>query len=100
MENLYQDVKEYNISNDEIKLCTATMLGIVLKWQPKVEHVKEVCLKPFYNYSITATIFDNCLNNDRYSSSLLIILANQLSVSGFWGDDKKQLEKLRRIVTY
>jgi hypothetical protein len=82
---------DYEFSEDEITLCTVTMLGVVMQWQPRVANIKEVCLKTTNDYSISTAIYDNCTTNDRYSYSLLSIWANQLRANGFWADDKKNL---------
>ena len=82
-------LEDCDLPEDEITLCTVTTLGVVLKWQPRVEDIKEVCLKPPHNYSITAVIYDSCTTHEMYSSSLLHIWANQLWESGFWADGIK-----------
>ena len=80
-----------DISEDEITLCTVTMLGVVMQWQPRVEDIKEVCVISPHNYSIATAIHDSCATHDRYSYSLLNIWANQLWAAGFWADEKKNL---------
>ena len=80
---------DYDFSEDEITLCTVTMLGVVMQWQPRVEDIKEVCLKSPHDYSIATAIHDTCATHDRYSYSLLNIWANQLWAAGFWADGKK-----------
>jgi hypothetical protein len=80
---------DYDFSEDEITICTVAMLGVVLQWQPRVEHIKEVCLKTTHDYSITTAIYDSCTAHDRYSYSLLNIWANQLRANRFWADEKK-----------
>ncbi len=82
---------DYDYSEDEITLCTVTMLGVVMQWQPRIENIKEVCLKTPHDYSITTAIYDSCTTHDRYSYLLLNIWANQLRETGFWADDKKHL---------
>lgn len=80
---------DYDFSEDEIILCTVTMLGVVMQWQPRVGNIKEVCLKTPQDYSIATAIYDSCKTHDRYSYSLLNMWANQLWAAGFWDDDKK-----------
>jgi hypothetical protein len=86
---------DYDFSEDEITLCRVTMLGVVMQWQPRVEDIKEVCLKSPHDYSIATAIHDSCTTHDRYSYSLLNIWANQLWAAGFWDNEKKQVENLR-----
>lgn len=74
--------------DEEIELCTVTMLGVVMRWQPRVEDIKEVCLKSPHDYSIATAIHDACATHDRYSYLLLNIWANQLWAAGFWDDQK------------
>ena len=92
-----QECDYYVFSEDEITLCRVTMLGVVMQWQPRIEDIKEVCLKSPHDYSITTAIYDSCITHNRYSYSLLNIWANQLWVAGFWDDDKKI--KLRKQVS-
>lgn len=82
-------LEDHGLSEDDITLCTVTMLGVVMQWQPRVEDVKEVCLKAPHDYSITAAIYDSCTTRDRYSYSLLNIWASQLLALGFWPNEKK-----------
>lgn len=44
-----------DFSNDEISV---TMPGVVIQWQPRVENIKEVCLKTPHDYNITTAIYD------------------------------------------
>jgi hypothetical protein len=66
------------------------MLGVVLQWQPRVENIKELCLKTPQDYSIATVIYDSCKTHERLSSSLLNMWVNKLRAVGFWDDDKKQ----------
>jgi hypothetical protein len=94
-------LQDYEFSEDEITLCRVTMLGVVMQRQPRVEDIKEVCLKSPHDYSITNAIYDNCTTHDRYSYFLLNIWASQLRAAGFWDNDKnpelREISILERI---
>jgi hypothetical protein len=90
--NIQLEDYDYEFSEDEITLCTVTMLGVVLQWQPKVKNIKEVCLKTPQDYSIATAIYDSCTTHERLSSSLLTMWVNQLRAAGFWDDDKKEAD--------
>jgi hypothetical protein len=90
--NIQLEDYDYEFSEDEITLCTVTMLGVVLQWQLKVNNIKEVCLKTPQDYSIATAIYDSCTTHERLSSSLLNMWVNQLRAAGFWDDDKKEAD--------
>jgi hypothetical protein len=91
-------LEDYGLSEGDITLCTVTMLGVVMQWQPWAEDIKEVCLKTSHDHNITAVIYDSYTFHDRYSYSLLDIWTKQLWTSGFWANSRKMLEsQLQRL---
>lgn len=67
---------------DGVKVCTVKSLGLVFKWQPKIEDIKEVCYETPYDCSLDTMIDDCNTSRDRYPSPLLEIWANTLRSSG------------------
>ena len=78
----------YDSFEDEVTLCTVTMLGAVIQWQPRAEDVKEVCLETPHDNKIDPVIYNSYAFHDRYSYSLLNIWSEQLWASRFWANNK------------